>query len=170
MENVTLAPCVFPELQPCVFAPRATVRRSQWFWPPLRSHCRTWVGSAAKMSVLLGNRVGKGEECCMLERGVRRSSMWKRIWLMSLPRHSLSYLKSHSCQVKSPVSGKRKTSVSFLRQIERWMRRATNQWASPLCLGRWLSRSSWKLHSRHTKDEEIINDRQADTISTWWSS
>jgi len=39
--------------------------------------------------------------------------------LMLLPSHSPSYLKSRSCQVKFPVTGKRETSFTYSRKVER---------------------------------------------------
>jgi len=39
--------------------------------------------------------------------------------LMLLPSHSPSYLKSRSCQVKFPVTGKRETSFPYSRKVER---------------------------------------------------
>ena len=38
---------------------------------------------------------------------------------MWLPSCSQSYLKNHSCLVKSPVTGKRETVLPFLRKGER---------------------------------------------------
>ena len=37
-------------------------------------------------------------------------------WLMWLPSHFPPYLKSHVCQVKSPVTEERETSLPFLRK------------------------------------------------------
>ena len=60
---------------------------------------------------------------------------------VSLSR-SPSYLKNHSCLVKSPVTGKRETLLPFLRKGERRICGNTDRCASPLCLGRSWSRSS----------------------------
>jgi len=42
-----------------------------------------------------------------------------------VPSHSPSYLKNDGCLVKSPVTGKRETLLSFLRKAERKMRGTT---------------------------------------------
>lgn len=63
--------------------------------------------------------------------------------LVELPDHSLSYLNIRGYQVKSPVSGERRTSLLFLRRVERKIWGTRGQWA---LLGRSTKRSySWEI-------------------------
>lgn len=96
--------------------------------------------------------------------------------LVKLPYHSLSYLKIHGYQVKSQVSGERKTSLSFFRRAERKIWGITGQWASLGISPRYFKLRDTLSLLKNMKDKEVTwntsmaSPRTNITWLTWWPS
>jgi len=69
-----------------------------------------------------------------------------RNWQMWFPSHSKPYTKKWRLSREVPGSGKRETSLLFIKKVERKKDpETTGWWASSLCLERSWNESSWKL-------------------------
>ena len=118
--------------------------RQRTVYPPLRNEKEELASTDMKKAEVL----------------MHPSWSWRN-WLMWLPSRSASYLKSHDCQQKSIMTGKRETSFPFFyERVKGRPSEFTGQWASCLCLGRSWSISPLEAMLRHTWDEEVIWDSQ----------
>jgi len=76
-------------------------------------------GRGSKIPPTVAVRPPHEAECVQAYRAQRQVSQGPEgtgNWLMWLPSHFPPYLKSHVCQVKSPVTEERETSLPFLRK------------------------------------------------------
>lgn len=94
---------------------------SVWMW-------REWSPSHYKQKVDSG-LFDETEQPQVYVTQWQASQGWGK-WLILLPSHSASYLKSHGYQAKSPVTGKKEKSLTFLKRGERRIWGTTNQWVS----------------------------------------
>ena len=87
-----------------------------------------------------------------------------------LPSLAHSYSQRCGCQVKSPVTRKRETSLPFLRKVEGKTWGTTGQGASPLCIGDQgmdPSGSCVKAHMRWRGDPSQAPDWSRSALCSW---